>query len=59
MPNSTPNPVAWLADYQRYLSMVEDGLIDDAASLKLEIQEGLSWVGLEWDDLEFAHKQKR
>jgi len=39
--------------------MVEDGLIDDAASLKLEIQEGLSWVGLEWDDLEFAHKQRR
>ena len=58
MTNSTPNLVAWMAEYQRYLAMVEDGLTDDAASLKLEIQEGLSWVGLEWADLEFAYGQR-
>lgn len=58
MTNSTPNLVAWMAEYQRYLAMVEDGLTDDAACLKLEIQEGLSWVGLEWADLEFAYGQR-
>ena len=58
MTNSTPNLVAWMAEYQRYLAMVEDGLTEDAASLKLEIQEGRSWVGLEWADLEFAYGQR-
>ena len=59
MTNSTPNLVAWMAEYQRYLQLLEDGFADDAASLKLEIQEGLSWVGLDWADLEFAYGQKR
>lgn len=59
MTNSTPNLVAWMAEYQRYLQLLEDGFADDAASLELEIQEGLSWVGLDWADLEFAHGQNR
>lgn len=59
MTNSTPNLVAWMAEYQRYLQLIEDGFADDATSLKLEIQEGISWVGLDWADLEFAHGQKR
>jgi len=56
--NSTPNLVAWMAEYKRYLSMVAVGNKEEAAALKLEIQDGLSWVGLSWDDLEFAVSQQ-
>ena len=58
MTNSTPNLVAWMAEYQRYLSLVDDGAVEDAAYLKLEIEEGLKWVELSWADLEFAVGQK-
>ena len=58
MTNSTPNLVAWMAEYQRYLSLVVDGAVEDAADLKLEIEEGLKWVELSWADLEFAVGQK-
>lgn len=58
MTNSTPNLVAWMAEYQRYLSLVDDGAVEDAAALKLEIEEGLKWVELSWADLEFAVGQK-
>lgn len=58
MTNSTPNLVAWMAEYQRYLSLVDDGAVQDAAALKLEIEEGLKWVELSWADLEFAVGQK-
>ena len=46
MTNSTPNLVAWMAEYQRYLSLVDDGAVEDAAALKIEIEEGLKWVEL-------------
>jgi hypothetical protein len=55
MTNSTPNIVAWLAEYKRYLSLVADGAQEKAAVLKQEIEEGLNWVELTWDDLEFAN----
>lgn len=58
MTNSTPNLVAWMAEYQRYLSLVDDGAVEDAAALRLEIEEGLKWVELSWADLEFAVGQK-
>lgn len=58
MTNSTPNFVAWMAECQRYLSLVDDGAVEDAAALKLEIEEGLKWVELSWADLEFAVGQK-
>ena len=58
MTNSTPNLVAWMAEYQRYLSLVDDGAVEDAAALKIEIEEGLKWVELSWADLEFAVGQK-
>lgn len=47
-----------MAEYQKYLDLLEEGAVDDAAFLKLEILEGLSWVDLTWDDLEFASGQK-
>ena len=55
MTNSTPNIGAWLAEYKRYLSLVADGAHEKAAVLKQEIEEGLNWVELTWDDLEFAN----
>lgn len=58
MTNSTPNLVAWMAEYEKYLSMIENGETEDAASLRMEIEEGLSWVGLCWADLEFARSQQ-
>jgi len=57
MTNSTPNLVAWMAEYQRYLDMVDAGAVEDAAALKLEIEEGLKWVELSWTELEFAFSQ--
>jgi hypothetical protein len=47
-----------MAECQRYLSLVDDGAVEDAAALKLEIEEGLKWVELSWADLEFAVGQK-
>ena len=58
MTNSTPNLVAWMAEYQRYLDLVDAGATEDAAALRLEIEEGLKWVELSWADLEFAVGQK-
>ncbi len=58
MTNSTPNLVAWMAEYQRYLDLVDAGAAEDAAALRLEIEEGLKWVELSWADLEFAVGQK-
>jgi len=55
MTNSTPNLVAWLAEYRKYLILVADGATDEAALLKQEIEEGLHWVDLSWADLEFAN----
>ena len=55
MSNSTPNLVAWLAEYRKYLILVADGATDEAALLKQEIEEGLNWVELSWADLEFVN----
>ena len=55
MTNSTPNLVAWLAEYRKYSILVADGANDEAALLKQEIEEGLNWVELTWADLEFAN----
>ena len=55
MTNSTPNLIAWLAEYRKYLILVPDGANDEAALLKQEIEEGLNWVELSWADLEFAN----
>lgn len=57
MTNSTPNFIAWLAEYQKYLDLVDKSAFDDAADLKQEIEEGLKWVELTWSDLEFASNQ--
>ena len=51
MTNSTPNLVAWLVEYRKYLMLVADCASDEAALLKQEIEEGLSWVELSWADL--------
>ena len=55
MTNSTPNLVAWLVEYKKYLILVADGANDEAALLRQEIEEGLNWVELTWADLEFAN----
>ena len=55
MTNSTPNLIAWLAEYRKYLILVADVANDEAALLRQEIEEGLSWVELTWADLEFAN----
>ena len=55
MTNSTPNLVAWLAEYKKYLDLVADGAHKEAAALKEEIEEGLQWVDLSWADLKFAN----
>ena len=55
MTNSTPNLIAWLAEYRKYLILVADGANDEAALLRKEIEEGLNWVELTWADLEFAN----
>lgn len=55
MTNSTPNLIAWLAEYRKYLILVADGANDEAALLRQEIEEGLNWVELSWADLEFAN----
>ena len=55
MTNSTPSLIAWTAQYREYRKLVEQGLHDEAALLKSEIDEGLPWVELTWDDLEHAY----
>ena len=55
MTNSTPNLIAWLAEYRKYLILVADGANDEAALLRQEIEDGLNWVELSWADLEFAN----
>ena len=42
MTNSTPNLIAWLAEYRKYLILVADGANDEAALLRQEIEEGLN-----------------
>ena len=58
MTNSSPDLVAWMAEYQKYLDVVDAGAAEEAAALRLEIEEGLKWVELSWADLEFAVSQK-
>ena len=55
MTNSTPSLIAWTAQYREYRKLVEQGLHDEAALLKSEIDEGLPWVELTRDDLEHAY----
>ena len=55
MTNSTPSLIAWTAQYREYRKLVEQGLHDEAALLKSEIDEGLPWVERTWDDLEHAY----
>jgi hypothetical protein len=54
MTNSTPNFIAWIAEYRKYQDLVKKGALEDAESLKSEIEEGLQWVDMTWSDLEFA-----
>ena len=54
MTNSTPNFIAWIAEYRKYQDLGKKGALEDAESLKSEIEEGLKWVDLTWADLEFA-----
>ena len=59
MTNSTPNLIAWLAEYRKYLILVADGANDEAALLRQGIEEGLNWVALSWADLEFANDSEQ
>ena len=54
MTSSTPDFIAWIAEYRKYQDLVKKGALEDAESLKSEIEEGLKWVDLTWSDLEFA-----
>jgi len=56
MTNSTPSLIAWLAEYQKYLGLLGENAHEEAALLKKEIEEGLEWIGLNWEDLEFANE---
>ena len=47
-----------MAEYQKYLDLIETDAVDEAAALQNDIQEGLEWVGLTWTDLEFAISQQ-
>ena len=58
MTNSTPNLIAWMAEYQKYLDLIEMDAAEEAAALQKDIQEGLEWVGLTWTDLEIAINQQ-
>jgi len=58
MTNSTPNLIVWMAEYQKYLDLIETDAVDEAAALQNDIQEGLEWVGLTWTDLEIAINQQ-
>jgi len=41
MTNSTPNLIAWMAEYQKYLDLIDMDSVEKAASLQKGIQEGL------------------
>ena len=58
MTNSTPNLIVWMAEYQKYLDLIEMDAVEEAAALQNDIQESLEWVGLTWTDLEFAISQQ-
>ncbi|QNJ29764.1 hypothetical protein SynA1524_02077 [Synechococcus sp. A15-24] len=47
-----------MAEYQKYLDLIEMDAVEEAAALQQDIQEGLEWVGLTWADLEFASSQQ-
>ena len=47
-----------MAEYQKYLDLIEMDAVEEAAALQQDIQEGLEWVGLTWSDLEFASSQQ-
>ena len=47
-----------MAEYQKYLDLIEMDAAEEAAALQKDIQEGLEWVGLTWADLEFASSQQ-
>ena len=47
-----------MAEYQKYLDLIETDAVDEAAALQNDIQEGLEWVGLTWTDLEIAINQQ-
>ena len=58
MTNSTPSLLVWIAEYQKYRSLVDQGDASEADALKTEIVEGLAWVDLSWEDLEVAFSLK-
>ena len=47
-----------MAEYQKYLDLIEMDAVEEAAALQQDIQDGLEWVGLTWADLEFASSQQ-
>ena len=47
-----------MAEYQKYLDLIEMDALVEATALQTHIQEGLQWVGLTWADLEFASSQQ-
>ena len=47
-----------MAEYQKYLDLIEMDAVEEAAAIQNDIQEGLEWVGLTWADLEFASSQQ-
>ena len=54
MTNSTPTLLIWLAQYRKYLDLVQQDLLDQAELVKAEIKEGLPDAELCWEDLERA-----
>tara|TARA_B100001989_G_C24253231_1_gene323120 strand:+ start:42 stop:248 length:207 start_codon:yes stop_codon:yes gene_type:complete len=56
MTNSTPSLIAWPTEYQKYLGLLGENADEEAVLLKKEIEEGLEWIGLNWEDLEFANE---
>ena len=57
MTNSTPHLIVWMAEYQKYLGLLEVGKQEEAAALKQEIEEGLEFAEMSWADLEFASEK--
>ena len=39
MTNSTPNLIAWMAEYQKYLDLIDMDAAEEAAALQKDIQE--------------------
>ena len=46
-----------MAEYQKYLGLLEVGKQEEAAALKQEIEEGLEFAEMSWADLEFASEK--